>query len=109
MPVVLKVQWPHDECEHKAADELLWDLAPTQGDQVLLHRDLLGHTRREAVGRLDRLQAELGLDRDRALGWTIGQTMAWAFSSPYTTQHFATARWLPEGRPCPHSCPSPGP
>ena len=38
----------------------------------------LGHSKRETVGRLDRLCAELGLDRERARGWTIVQTAAWA-------------------------------
>ena len=38
----------------------------------------LGHSRRAVLRRLDRLTAELGLDRDRARGWTIGQTIAWA-------------------------------
>jgi streptomycin 6-kinase len=37
----------------------------------------LGHSRREVLYRLDRLCAELGLDRERARGWTIVQTMAW--------------------------------
>lgn len=38
----------------------------------------LGHSRRDALYRLDRLCAELGLDRERARGWTIVQTTAWA-------------------------------
>ena len=38
----------------------------------------LGHSKRDVLYRLDRLCAELGLDRERARGWTIIQTTAWA-------------------------------
>ena len=112
-----------------AAVEALTALAPTQGEQVLLHQDLhgdnvlaaerepwlvidpkplagerefavapivrsseLGHSRRAVLGRLDRLTSELGLDRDRARGWTIGQTVAWAVGGP--PEHVEAARWL---------------
>jgi len=37
----------------------------------------LGHSKRDVLYRLDRLCAELGLDRERARGWTIVQTVAW--------------------------------
>jgi len=37
----------------------------------------LGHSKRDVLYRLDRLCAELDLDRERARGWTIVQTMAW--------------------------------
>jgi hypothetical protein len=43
--------------------------------------------------RLDRLTSELGLDRERAIGWTIGQTVAWMFEGG-GPQHVETARWL---------------
>jgi streptomycin 6-kinase len=93
---------------------LAHELAPTQGELVLVHQDLhgdnvlaserepwlvidpkplaaerefavapivrsgeLGHSKRDVLYRLDRLCAELGLDRERARGWTIVQTMAW--------------------------------
>jgi streptomycin 6-kinase len=56
----------------------------------------LGHSRPEVVGRLDRLSSELGLDRQRARGWGIGQTLAWAFDSSYRETHVETARWLVE-------------
>jgi streptomycin 6-kinase len=56
----------------------------------------LGHSKREALYRLDRLTADLGLDRERARGWTIGQTMAWAFDNDYDATHLETARWLLE-------------
>jgi streptomycin 6-kinase len=114
-----------------AAIESLEALAPTQGEQVLLHQDLhggnvlaaarepwlvidpkplvgerefavapivrsaeLGHSRRAVLHRLDRLTGELGLDRDRARGWTIGQTIAWAIGGP--AQHLEVVRWLLE-------------
>jgi len=57
-----------------------------------------GHSRRAVLGRLDRLAAELGLDRERARGWAIGQTIAWAFDSTYSPAHVETARWLMEAR-----------
>ena len=114
-----------------AAVEALHDLAPTQGEQVLLHQDLhadnilraerepwlvidpkplvgerefglaplvrgfeLGHSERDVRHRLDRLSAELALDRERARLWSLAQTLAWSFGSEYLEQHVDTARWL---------------
>jgi streptomycin 6-kinase len=54
----------------------------------------LGHSRRAVVGRLDRLTSELGLDRDRARGWTIAQTIAWAADGG--PEHVEVVRWLLE-------------
>jgi streptomycin 6-kinase len=108
-------------------------LAPSQGEQVLLHQDLhadnvlaaerepwlvidpkplvgerefavapivrdpeLGHSRRDVLRRLDRLCSELALDRERARGWTIGQTIAWSLETSYAPMHVQTARWLLE-------------
>jgi streptomycin 6-kinase len=114
--------------------EYLRQLAPTQGEQVLVQQDLhgdnvlaarrepwlmidpkplvgerefavapivrsveLGHGRRHLLHRLDRLTSDLGLDRERALGWTIGQTIAWARGDGgYIDTHLETARWLLE-------------
>jgi streptomycin 6-kinase len=59
----------------------------------------LGHSPRDVVGRLDRLSSELGLDRERARGWTIGQTLAWSFDSSYHETHVETVRWLVEAKP----------
>ena len=53
-----------------------------------------GHSKADALYRLDRLSEELELDPERARLWTIGQTMAWAFSSSYAERHFDTVRWL---------------
>lgn len=121
-------------CERRlvdAAHQFLADLGPTQGEQVLVHQDLhgdnvlasqrspwlaidpkpltgerefscapvirafeFGHSAKQVTGRLDRLSAELGLDRERVRGWAVAQTVAWSFSSAYAPKHFATARWL---------------
>jgi streptomycin 6-kinase len=54
----------------------------------------LGHSRRAALHRLDRLTSDLGLDRERARGWTVAQTVAWAFDSTYHRKHIDTVRWL---------------
>ena len=52
----------------------------------------LGHGRKQVLRRLDRLTAELGLDRERARLWTLGATIAWAIGGPPT--HLDVARWL---------------
>ena len=54
----------------------------------------LGHSRKAVLRRLDLLSAELGLDRERARGWAIGQTVAWSFDSEIHASHLETARWL---------------
>jgi streptomycin 6-kinase len=54
----------------------------------------LGLSERDVVGRLDQLSSELGLDRERARGWAIGQTIAWSFGSEFHLSHLETARWL---------------
>jgi streptomycin 6-kinase len=116
-----------------AAIEALEALAPSQGEQVLLHQDLhgdnvlaaqrepwlvidpkplvgerefavapivrsteLGHSRRGVLRRLDRLTSQLGLDRDRARGWTIGQTIAWVVDDDPWLEHLEVVRWLLE-------------
>jgi streptomycin 6-kinase len=58
----------------------------------------LGDSRRDVLHRLDRLSSEFGLDRERARGWAIGQTLAWSFDSEYHATHIETVRWLLEGR-----------
>lgn len=64
----------------------------------------LGHGRRQVIGRLERLCAELGLDRDRARGWTIAQTLAWAGSRP-SQAHLEAAAWLAAAPPVRRSRP----
>ena len=56
----------------------------------------LGHSKRDVLHRLDRLTSELGLDRDRALGWTVAQTVAWSGGSDYWDVHIDVVRWLLE-------------
>ena len=58
----------------------------------------LGHSRRPVLPRLPRLPHEHGLARERARGWTIGQTIAWSVGSDYHQTHVETARWLVEAR-----------
>jgi streptomycin 6-kinase len=53
-----------------------------------------GHSQAEVVHRLDRLSAELRLDRDRVRRWAIAQAVAWSFDSAYAERHYETARWL---------------
>jgi streptomycin 6-kinase len=118
-----------------AAVDALEQLAPTQGEHVLLHQDLhadnvlaaerepwlvidpkplvgereftlapvvrggeLGHSRHDVLYRLDRLSGELGLDRERARGWAIGQTLAWAYDDArgWLADHLDVVRWLVE-------------
>jgi len=55
-----------------------------------------GRERRQVAYRLDRLTAELGLDRERARLWSLAQTIAWCFGSDHLEQHVETARWLRE-------------
>ena len=56
----------------------------------------LGHSRRAVLHRLDQLTSELGLDCERARGWTIAQTLAWAHDSDWNERHVETVRWLVE-------------
>lgn len=54
-----------------------------------------GHSGEQVWQRFDHLTSELGLDRDRAWAWTVGQTIAWAFEGERAIQrHIETARWL---------------
>ena len=123
-----------DTALKEAALHYIRELAPTQGEQVLIHQDLhganvlaaqrepwlvidpkplagerefaaasivrsfeLGHSKRDVVFRLDRLTDELGLDRGRALGWTVAQTVAWSGGGGYYFEpHLESVRWLLE-------------
>jgi streptomycin 6-kinase len=59
----------------------------------------LGHSREDVIHRLDRLSAELGLDRERARGWAFAQTVAWAFEgADVIPRHVEAARWLLQAR-----------
>ncbi|MFF0721155.1 aminoglycoside phosphotransferase family protein [Micromonospora sp. NPDC003816] len=55
----------------------------------------LGHSPAAVRRRLDRLSAELGLDRSRVRDWTIGHTMAWSIAGDTVfTDHIEIVRWL---------------
>jgi len=56
----------------------------------------LGHSKRDVLHRFDRLTSELGLDRERARGWAIAQTIAWAGDSDFSRTHLETTQWLLE-------------
>jgi streptomycin 6-kinase len=78
---------------------LVIDPKPLAGEREFALAPILrsfefGHSRNEVISRLDRLSAELQLDRDRALGWAIAQTVAWSFDSDYADHYYETARWL---------------
>jgi streptomycin 6-kinase len=53
----------------------------------------LGHSRRDALYRLDRLCSDLGLDRERARLWTIVHTAAWS-EGMTMSGHVDTIEWL---------------
>jgi streptomycin 6-kinase len=53
----------------------------------------LGHSKEAALARLDRLCGELGLDRERARGWTVVQTMAWMEGEGAATRR-EVVEWL---------------
>jgi streptomycin 6-kinase len=50
----------------------------------------LGATKRDVLYRFEKLTTELGLDRERARGWTIAQTVAWSNGA----WHDSVAEWL---------------
>lgn len=79
---------------------LVIDPKPLVGDAAfavapIVRANELGHSSEAVLGRLDRLTTELGLDRHRARGWAVGQTLAWAFEGGLVIpEHVETARWL---------------
>jgi streptomycin 6-kinase len=65
------------------------------GIAALIRGRELGDSERALRRRFDRLTAELGLDRDRARGWALAQTLAWARGAHgYLRDHVETARRL---------------
>ncbi|MEU6078452.1 aminoglycoside phosphotransferase family protein [Micromonospora sp. NPDC047074] len=55
----------------------------------------LGHSPEAVRHRLGRLSAELGLDRERVWGWTIGQTLAWSIGEGQVfPNQVEVVRWL---------------
>lgn len=100
-PAVLLHQDLHADNVLSSAREpwLAIDPKPLLGERELavapIVRDFtLGTGRTAVLRRLDQLTAELGLDRERAAGWTVAQTIAWAFSSGHAEAHYETVRHL---------------
>jgi streptomycin 6-kinase len=83
---------------------LVIDPKPLTGERAFalapIVRDYdLGHSRDDVLHRLDTLTTRLELDRGRAWGWALGQTVAWSFEGEGALgQHVDTARWLLELR-----------
>ncbi|MBE1490324.1 aminoglycoside phosphotransferase family protein [Plantactinospora soyae] len=79
---------------------LVIDPKPVTGERELsvasIVRDYgLGHGRVDVTRRLDRLSAELGLDRDRARNWSAALALVWAFQDEAGMgRHLETAQWL---------------
>ncbi|MEV4493793.1 aminoglycoside phosphotransferase family protein [Micromonospora coxensis] len=58
----------------------------------------LGHSAEAVHRRLDRITGALGLDRERVLGWTIGQTLAWSLHDDTVfSNQVEVVRWLVDG------------
>jgi streptomycin 6-kinase len=66
------------------------------GAASIVRSNELGHSKRDVLYRLDRICAELGLDRERVLAWTVAHTVAWSGSFEYDDPHLEAARWLLE-------------
>jgi streptomycin 6-kinase len=85
-----------------AADRRPWlaiDPKPLVGEREfspapIIRSFELGHSKDAVWRRLDRLSAELELDRERVLRWAVAQTVAWSFDSQYADSSYDTARWL---------------
>ena len=55
----------------------------------------LGHSRKAVLRRLDRVTAELGLDRERARLWSMGHTVSWGCDDAGPMrEHIEAATWL---------------
>ena len=63
-------------------------------DHPIVRSFELGHSEEAVRHRLDRLTSELGLDRERARKWALGQTIAWTSGSDFQSTHVENARWL---------------
>lgn len=81
---------------------LVIDPKPLVGDPAfavapIVRSSELGHSPKAVRYRFDRLTGDLGLDRDRARAWAVGQTLAWAFEGGRVLGgHVDVVRWLAE-------------
>ncbi|MCX4470250.1 aminoglycoside phosphotransferase family protein [Micromonospora sp. NBC_01655] len=79
---------------------LVIDPKPLAGERefgvvAIVRGQELGHSPAAVRRRLDRLTAELGLDRERVLGWAVGHTLAWSMDEDVVfADQVETARWL---------------
>ena len=78
---------------------LLIDPKPLAGEREfgvasIVRGHELGHSRRAVLHRLDRVTAELGLDRERARLWAMAHTVSWAFEVEPLAGHIEAATWL---------------
>ncbi len=66
------------------------------GIAALVRGDELGRGAEAVRHRLDRLTAELGLDRERARGWALAQAVAWSIEEDGSIEPgpIEVARWL---------------
>ncbi|MDG4783570.1 aminoglycoside phosphotransferase family protein [Micromonospora sp. WMMD961] len=89
-----------------AADREPWlviDPKPLTGEREfsvvpLVRGRELGHSPAAVQHRLDRLTAELNLDRERVRAWTIGHTLAWSLTEDAVFPHqIEVVRWLLDG------------
>jgi streptomycin 6-kinase len=104
--VVLVNQDLHAENVLRAEREpwLVIDPKPLLGEREfglasVIRAPELGHSEKDVRHRLDRLTTELALDRERARGWALAQTLAWAWENDHALpRHVETARWLASAR-----------
>jgi streptomycin 6-kinase len=78
---------------------LLIDPKPLAGEREfgvasVVRGQELGHSRRAVIHRLDRVSAELGLDRERVRLWAMAHTVSWAFDDAPLAGHVEAATWL---------------
>jgi streptomycin 6-kinase len=66
------------------------------GVASIVRSNELGHSKRDVLYRLDRLCAEIGVDRERSIGWTVAHTVAWSGAHDAADPHLQTVRWLLE-------------
>jgi streptomycin 6-kinase len=80
------------------------DPKPVVGERAfslspIIRSSEFGFSRKDVLYRLDRLSEELEVDRERARGWTIVQTMAWGLEPPWKTKHQQIVEWLLPSQP----------
>jgi streptomycin 6-kinase len=78
---------------------LLIDPKPLAGEREfgvasVVRGQELGHSRRAVIHRLDRVSAELRLDRERVRLWAMAHTVSWAFDDEPLAGHIEAATWL---------------